>query len=525
MKCVLGQAEAEQLRTGHRHGRVVDDHLERPRNSERRRLLGSGLLERGQQVDVVGRARELSDAVLPSPARQDRHGHAVATDDMVDQLAHRLALVGSVDVPLIGRYPGESGCESAGGKIECVEVVHLPTIAILRDMDSPTSSPLASAHRVGAAELFFDLVFVFAFTQVTTLLADEPTPEGFGKAAVVMALVWWSWAAYAWLTNARDSDHPAGRGVLLAGMAGMLIAGIGIPTAFGSGALLVAIGIGIARVVWIIAYHLASKDDPEYSAAVRRLGIGTIALPVLLILGAILGAPYQLWIWVVAVAIDYLAPLIAGTQGWKVDPQHFAERYGLIVIIALGETVARVGLQTAAGWEELPALTAVLAAIAGLLVAAFMWSAYFAHLAEEAEFALHAASGTARAAVARDAYTYAHLLPVAGIVLTVLGIEEALHEPSDAALPAVVVALCLGSATYLGGLALIAWRTSRIRWDRALAVAGVLTLLGMASVPAWVSGQESVPWAPLPGAAAIAVIAAAVAVVAFSRPTTRPGRG
>jgi low temperature requirement protein LtrA len=386
-------------------------------------------------------------------------------------------------------------------------------------MNGRPSNPLGSAHRVGAAELFFDLVFVFAFTQVTTLLAASPTPIGFVHGLVVLGLVWWAWGSFAWLTNAREADSTAMRAILLAGMAGMLVVGLAVPTAFDQGALLVAIGIGITRVVWIVAYRLTSKGDPDYAAAVRRLSTGTVVVPVVLIVGAVLGSPYQLWIWLAALAFDYAAPIIARPRGWKVDPAHFSERYGLIVIIALGEAVVAVGLATADSASGTPAPASVVGSMLGLMIAALMWVLYFARLAEAGEASLQRTEGVARTLIARDAFTYGHLLPVAGIVLTALGAKEVMTHPGDAALPVIVVALCLGVATYLAGVAYITWRVTRITWTSAAISGCLLTLVGFAAVPAWRNGAQEVPWAPVSGFVALGFVAAALLVAAIVTPT------
>ena len=383
----------------------------------------------------------------------------------------------------------------------------------------PSTPGLGSAHRVGAAELFFDLVFVFAFTQVTTLLAAQPTPLGFLHGLIVFALLWWAWSSFAWLTNARGADSTVMRLMLLAGMAGMLVVGLAVPTAFTSGALLVALGITVTRVVWIVAYQHASKEDPGYAAAVRRLSVGAVIIPVALIAGALLGSPLQLWIWAAAVLFDLATPILARPRGWKVDPQHFSERYGLIIIIALGEAVVAIGLATASAQTQTPAWFAIVGSLVGLAIAALMWTLYFSHLAEAGELALHATDGIARTLIARDAYTYDHLLPVAGIVMTALGAKEIMLGPGDAVLPVVLVSLCLGAATYICGCALIAWRVDRVAWTSAWVIGGTLAMLGLAGVPSWINGDEQVPWAPLPGVPMLGVIAAALAVVAALKPS------
>jgi low temperature requirement protein LtrA len=385
-------------------------------------------------------------------------------------------------------------------------------------MTSRSPLPLGSAHRVGAAELFFDLIFVFAFTQVTTLLAAKPTPEGFLQGLVVLALVWWAWGSFAWLTNAREADSTEMRSILLAGMAGMLVVGLAVPTAFEQGAILVAIGITIARIVWIVAYRLASKHDPEYSAAVRRLSLGSLFVPIGLVAGAVLGSPFQLWIWMAVVVIDYATPIIARPSGWKVDPSHFSERYGLIVIIALGEAVVAVGLATAGSLDGTPSVAAVAGSMLGLMIAALMWALYFSHLAEAGEQALARTEGVERTLIARDAYTYLHILPVAGIVLTALGAKEAMHHPEDSVLPVILVALGLGVATYLVGIALITWRLTGAMWWSAWIAAAVLALVGIAAAPAWRLGEEETPLLGLPSVLTLLLVVGVLAVVTALRP-------
>jgi low temperature requirement protein LtrA len=301
--------------------------------------------------------------------------------------------------------------------------------------------------KVTALELFFDLVFVFAFTQVTALMAANPTWESMGEGMLVLAMVWWAWGGFAWLTNSLHSDDGIARIGLLSAMAAMLITALAVPGAFGEDSVVFGLAYFAVRVIPIAVYTYGA---PEADArdAILKLAPGLLAAPLLIAIGGFLDGGAQTGIWVVAVLIDYGTPYVQDVSGFKVSASHFHERFGLIVIIALGEAIVAAGTSL-----DLTGLTAgvVVTAIAGLTIAGCQWWAYFDVVALVAGRRFEALKGLDRNRLARDSYGVLHGLLIAGIVLVALGIKKAFAH-TDLPLETVpAVALCGGAALYLAG--------------------------------------------------------------------------
>lgn len=346
----------------------------------------------------------------------------------------------------------------------------------------------AASHSVTPLELFFDLVFVFALTQVTTLLADDLTWLGLLRGCAVLAVVWWAWGGYAWLTSTISiDDDVASRLVLLVSMAAMLVVGLATPAAFGEYALLFGVAYFIVRLLHVLLYAVTTRSDPEVFGAVGRLAPGLLAgATLILVAGFVPAGPVRGVLWALAILIDFGAPLFAGTQGWKVDAGHFAERHGLIIIIALGESLIALGL-SAAG-EELTG-GVIAAATLGVVVIAAMWWLYFDIVAVFAERRLASLSGQEQARMARDSYTYLHLPMVIGIVLVALGLKKTLLDIGSPLTIIVSVSLFGGLALYL--LAHIAFRlrnTGTLNVQRLVAAVVLLLLIPAGvSLPALLS--------------------------------------
>ena len=302
-----------------------------------------------------------------------------------------------------------------------------------------------SEHPVTPLELFFDLVFVFALTQVTGLMSDDPTWAGIGRGLLVLAAVWWTWGAYAWLTNEIDPDEGSSRLAVLGAMAALFVAGLAVPGAFEDDGVLFGVAYFAVRAMHIVLFAEATPHVDVRQAAFR-LARTAIPAPALLVVAGFFDGAAQIALWVLALAIDYAGPYVFGVRGFAVSAGHFAERYGLIVIIALGESIVAIGIG-AEGIELGPA--AVLAAVLGVALAASLWWAYFDVVAVVARRKLVEARGHERARLARDAFSYLHLPLFAGIVLVALGAKKVL-EHLDAPLETVpAVALCGGVALYL----------------------------------------------------------------------------
>ena len=292
------------------------------------------------------------------------------------------------------------------------------------------------SHRVTPAELFFDLVFVYAITQVTALMAADPSALRMVGAAVVLALLWWCWCCFAWLGNVVRADSGAMFAVLVAVMAVVLVVSLTVPEVYDDlpgglyAPLVFVLCYGAVRILHLVTYWISSPGDQALHATLRRTALLSVAPPfALLLVGSSLTGVAQVLVWLGAVAIDYFGIYLTGSSGWRVaSPGHFAERHGLIVIIALGESIVAIGV----GVADLPISTPVLAATAaGVLVVAGLWRLYFRQISESAEHRLTELDGDDRTRLARDAYTFLHLPLVAGIVLTALGMKTVLHQVAD----------------------------------------------------------------------------------------------
>jgi low temperature requirement protein LtrA len=300
--------------------------------------------------------------------------------------------------------------------------------------------------RVAPLELFFDLVFVFALTQVTQLMSERPTWTGLGQGLLLLAALWWAWGAYAWLTNYIAAEEDRERLLMFASMGAFLVAALAVPEAFDDNALLFAVAYAVARWLHIFIFAEAN-EDVDAAGAIRRLARTALPGPGLLILAAFLDGPAQALLWVVALAIDFSGPYFFGVRGFRISPGHFAERFALIVIIALGESIVAIG----AGLAEAPDAGIVAAALLGLVLACALWWAYFDVVALVAETRFRTSEGYERLRMARDSYSYLHLPMIAGIVLVALGVKKTIGHVDEPLKTIPSVALFGGVALYYAG--------------------------------------------------------------------------
>jgi low temperature requirement protein LtrA len=333
-------------------------------------------------------------------------------------------------------------------------------------------------QKVKPLELFFDLVFVFAFTQVTAMMSDDPTWAGLGRGMLVLAALWWCWGAYAWLTNAIDPEEGSTRLAVFASMGAMLLTALAVPGAFGDDDLLFAVAYFVARALHIVLFAEASDSVDIHEAAIR-LGYTGIPGPALLVLAAFLDGGAQIALWIVALGLDYGGPLVLGVRGFTVSAAHFAERFELVVIIAIGESIVAIGT----GVGDL-ALTAgvIAAALVGIGLAITLWWSYFDVVALVAARHFQEATGHARVLMARDSYSYIHLLLIAGIVLIALGVKKTLADVDESLKSPAAFALMGGVATYLAGhLAFRLRNVGSINRPRLIAAIAALGLYPVAT--------------------------------------------
>jgi low temperature requirement protein LtrA len=316
-----------------------------------------------------------------------------------------------------------------------------------------------SEHRVSTLELFFDLVFVFAFTQVTTLWLEQPTWGGLGRGLLVICVLWWAWASYAWLTNTANVEADAVLAVMLFATGALFVAALAVPEAFGTHRFVFAVTFFVVLATFVLLYALVGKGAPDLLAAVLRISWPVLSGAALIVAAAFMPAGWRPAIWAVALVIGFIVgPNLAGLGGWRVYPAHFAERYGLIVIIAIGESLGSIGF----GARSTPLDARVIVGVVlGFVSAASFWLGYFDYASGGVRDLLAKRSGTDQVAFARDAYTYAHLPMVVGIVLFAFGVRTALEQISAhlALIPA--LALSCGPALYMLGFVALRWRATR----------------------------------------------------------------
>jgi low temperature requirement protein LtrA len=357
------------------------------------------------------------------------------------------------------------------------------------------SAALREGERVTPLELFFDLVFVLAITQCTQLISDDPSWSGLVQGLLVLGVLWWSWVGYAWLTSVVDPEEDAVRIVVFGAMAAILVAALCIPEAFGDRGLTFALAYGVVRVAHIGLFMLASRDDPRLRRSVVGLAGSTALGVALLATASFLDGAEQGALWALALALDMAGPYFFGAEGWKLVPGHFAERHGLIVIIALGESIVAVGIGVGGGLTFGQGVAAVL----GVGLAAALWWLYFDVVALVAGRRLERApAGRVQNEMARDSYSYLHFPMVAGIVLVALGLKKVLGHVGDPLDVVPAFALLGGLASYL--LAHVAFRYRHIHtlnrqrillaavflalWPVALEISGLATVV-IASTLAW----------------------------------------
>jgi low temperature requirement protein LtrA len=355
-------------------------------------------------------------------------------------------------------------------------------------------------QRVSTLELFFDLVFVFTVTQLTAVLTHDLSLESFGQVMVMLGLIWWMYGGYAWLTNSISTRELRQRAILLGGMAGYLVLALAVPGAFhGSG---LAFGVGYLIVVSVHSSLFIWTASAQSSRAFLGIAPYNLLNALLVIVGGALGGTAQAVLWTVAAILEWSTPWIANREaqsGFEIAPAHFVERHGLVVIVAIGESVVAIGIG-AAGLAVDAELVVV--AVLGLLLSAGLWWAYFgADDDEQAERALTDAPARRRPWIALEGFGVAHYALLLGIVLVAAGLKKATGHPYDA--------LTFGQALTLGGGVAI-FLAADVGFRRVLALGrsvhrGVAAVLALATVPL---GSEIAAVAQL--AALVALVAAAL---------------
>jgi low temperature requirement protein LtrA len=346
--------------------------------------------------------------------------------------------------------------------------------------------PVDREQRVTPLELFFDLVFVFAFTQVTTVLSHDPNWSGLGHALLLLVTLWWAWASYAWLTNTVDPNEALVWGTVMVASGAMFVAALAVPEAFGRHGVVFGFAFLLVSLMWLALYALSARGNPDLSQAVLRVTPSSITGATLIAVAGFVHGPVKPALWLVALFVGLVGPLLIRLSGFSVHPAYFVERHGLIVIIAIGESLASIGLgvrRGGLGAEE------ILAAVLGFAVAASFWLAYFDFVTRRAQQLLGERRGEQRIAFARDAFTYLHLPMVAGIVLFAFGMKVTLAHVGDELTIVPALGLCGGPALFLLAFVGLRYRVSHsIAGGRSVAAVLCAAIVPVAiTVPAIVA--------------------------------------
>lgn len=334
--------------------------------------------------------------------------------------------------------------------------------------------------RVTYVELFFDLVFVFAVTQLSHAVLAHPTAEGVLHAAMLLAAVWWAWVCTSWITNWLDPERVPVRLMLFLLMAAGLVLSASIPDAFGKSGLVFACAYAFIQVGRSLFFLIGAWREPAHRMNVGRIQAWVTLSAVLWIAGGLMDGEARLIAWLAAIAIDYLSAAVgfwtpglgrSNTSDWAVEGGHMAERTALFTIIALGESIVVTGA-TVVG---MPWTFEVIAAFASSLIGSIaMWWVYFSFTAEAASEAI--AESEDPGAIARLAYTYSHLIPIAGIIVAAVGDEWVIHHAAGHTEFKVAAAVIGGPALFLLGM--LAFRLAVFKqWSRT-------RLLGLALLAA-----------------------------------------
>jgi low temperature requirement protein LtrA len=354
-------------------------------------------------------------------------------------------------------------------------------MATLLSIASPTD------QKVTFVELFFDLVFVFCVTQVVSLLHDGVTWRSVGEAVLVFWLVWWGWTQFTWALNAADTTHPRVEVATLVATGVAFFLAVGIPSAFHGHSLWFAGTYVAVRVLGLLVYDWVAWADRSQRAAVRRFSLVSVGGLIAVIVGGVLGGSAQYLWWSLAVALDVGAAAIGGSaEGWNLRPEHFSERHGLFVIIALGESVivAAIGL-TDGDWPA----AKVAAAIISVAVAGTFWWSYFTRSKLELDQALESVEGRERSMLARDAYSILHFPMVLGIIAFAATVQQTLAHASDPLSLAGRALLASSVLLYVGGMAIALKRAGRLitMARRILPLVTAAVVFALADVPAVIS--------------------------------------
>jgi low temperature requirement protein LtrA len=353
---------------------------------------------------------------------------------------------------------------------------------------------MASTRRMRASEpqsvtfveLFFDLVFVFAVTELTAVTAHDLTLSGVVRSVLLFWLIWWAWSQFTWTLNPADTTHPGVRILTLAATGAAFVMATSVSRAFAEDALWFAIPYVVVRVLALgLQVRIDLEQGPDHAAVWRWAALSCVGMMIVLV-GALVDPQIRSWIWLLAILADFVAAAVAGqAQEWDLNPAHVSERHGLIVIIAIGESIIVAASAVAAAPRTAPLVATAAAALA---VACLLWWTYFGWLKDALEHRLAEATPAVIGNLTRDAYSLFHFPLVGGIIGFAVAIEEMVAHPDEPADAAVVAALGVGVALFVGFSAASYWRLYgrllTVRVAMLAVMAGLLVLVAPLA-PVW----------------------------------------
>ena len=368
---------------------------------------------------------------------------------------------------------------------------------------SDRERPEDSERHANNLELFLDLVFVFAVTQLASLASHDTSAAGVGRAFLIAALVWWQWSQYTWAGSAVDLQRgPVTRVLVLCTVPATLTMAVAIPDAFhGTGKWFGVSYLVVQLLVLGMQGVEALRHESSRGAFVKYASVASIA-PVAVVVGGFLAGDARAWVWVVAVALNITGAVRAAAGEWSINPGHFAERHSLFVIISLGEALVAIGAAAAEAGLTGPILAGLVAASA---LACVLWWTYFAYIPNVVEDELRRSVGAQRGRRARDLFTFGHFPIVGGIVLFAVVMKHMVPEPTTNLPTADRVVLALGIALVIGGYLHMQWRIAHyLARERLAAIAIVAAWCAVAAevagvvvvavVAVLVAGMQAVTW-------------------------------
>lgn len=321
---------------------------------------------------------------------------------------------------------------------------------------------LISPHQQSAdfVELFFDLVFVYAITRITSLTANNFDTQHVLQSLLIFWLIWWAWTQFTWALNAANTKFAEVRLIVLIATGVAFVMASSTSFAFTDGVLWFAIPYILIRIIGLAFYIRVTTNLDGQRTAVIVFALLSLTGLIAVLVGAMVEPSLRVFFWIGAIFLDMLAGFIGGkAEGWNLRAKHFGERHSLIVIIALGESLIVIAAAVS-GQER--SIDLMLAGGLAVLITCLLWWSYFSWISEYLEDKLAKKTGSDQAKTARDTYSFMHFLIISGIVGIAIGFEKILHHPHDLLSVSVAFALGIGYLLFIGFSLAAVWRTGKI---------------------------------------------------------------